>query len=256
MKNRYLNINAALASEVLRRGVADEFRTLLALKGVAKGGGAYFEVTPKLLNKLRGLCGWRCQRTPKRKIRKLLQMGWVGRDSSGTLYVRSFSYLLNQFDVRSSAVHKLSVPWICESKQKVKAALFSIATGKIIANRQYALVRKNSAHTSTGTCWKASFDPAAGETFSPDALSVSFLAKRFEVSKATVHRWKHRAIDEGLIEREKRRFEFSGVTDVKAIRSAFPEHSHRTYLFFDSGSVAVQLTDKLSSTLQYKSRQQ
>lgn len=253
MKNRYLNINARLAETVLRRGLGEEFRTFIALKAVASGNGAYFENGKQIHDKLRGLCGWKCRRTPKRKIQRLLEIGWIRKKGESSYYVNSFQYLLNQYNITSKAAHSLSVEWFCESKGRARATLFSVATGKIIADRKHALVRKNAAHTSTGTCWKASFDPATGETFSPDALSTSFLANRFGVSKATIHRWKHRAIEEQLIGRTKRRFQFSGVTDVKAIQAAFPEHAHRTYLFFDSGSVAIQLTDRIDVNLKYKS---
>jgi hypothetical protein len=252
MQNRYLNINARVAEEVLRRDLAEEFRTLLALKAVADGGGAYFELDSGLLDSLRGLCGWRCRRTPKRKIQRLLEIGWVGLDSEETFYVRSFEYIKNDLDVSCSTVHQVSVPWAVESKSRFKAAVFSIALGKIIANRQYALVRKDAAHVSTGR-WQADFSPGRGESFSPDTLSTSFLAHRLSVSKTTIHRWKHRAIKEGLLEREKRRFKFPETTQAKAIRSAFPEQAYRTHLFYDAGSVAIQLTDKLDVDLKYKS---
>jgi hypothetical protein len=252
MNNRYLNINARLAEELLRRGLGEEFRVLLALKGVADGSGSYFQMTSQVLDSLRGLCGWKCRRTPKKKIERLVKIGWVGKDSGGTYYIRSFDVIKNQFDITSSAVHQVSVPWICESKSRAKSALFSIALGKIIADRQHALVRKNAAHVSTGG-WQAGFDLQDGESYSPDTLSTSFLGRRLGVSKATIHRWKHQAIEDGLIERTKRRFKFSGTTNPSPIRSAFPEEAHRTYLFFDSGEVAIQLTDSLDVGLKYKS---
>jgi len=254
MNNRYLNINTRLAEEVLRQGLADEFRVLLALKCVADGNGAYFEVTPDLKDSLRGLCGWKTRRTAERKIRRLFELGWLGTDGD-RLYVRSFSYLLNQVGVESSTVHQIGVPFCVESKRKMKAVLFSVSVGKIIANRQFALVRKNATHTSTGSA-RHFYKPGHGETHSPNDLSVSFLAGRFDRSKATIHRWKHAAMEEGLLEREKRKFEFPGIQQTDPIQSAFPEDAYRTYLSLDRGCVVVQLTDRLDVGLKYKSRKQ
>lgn len=254
MNNRYLNINARLAEEVLRQGLADEFRVLLALKCVAGGNGAYFEVTPQLKDSLRELCGWKTRRTAGRKIEKLLELGWLGTGGD-RFYVRSFSYLLNRYDIESSTVHQIGAPFCVKSKRKMKAVLFSIALGKIIANRRFALVRKNATHTSTGSA-RHSYKPGHGETYSPNDLSVSFLASRFGRSKATIHRWKHAAMEERLLERKKRSFEFPGIQQTDPIRSAFPDDAHRIYLSFDRGCVVVQLTDRLDVELKYKSCKQ
>lgn len=254
MQNRYLNINARLAEEILKKSLSDEFRVLLALKGVASGNGAYFRPTAELKRKLRGLCGWKTERTAKRKIQRLEEMGWLGRDEDDRLYVRSFSWLLNQMDVRSDTVHQISVPFCVESKRKMKAVLFSIATGKIVANRRFALVRQNAPHTSTRTA-RHSYAPGDGETHGPSDLSVSFLAERFDVCKATAHRWKWAAIEEGLMERTKREFVFGGGS-VSALKKAFPDDAHRIRPSREDGRAAVQLTDQLEVPLKYKSRKQ
>ena len=253
MKNRYLNINAGLAEEVLRRGLADEFRVLLSLKAVAQGNGAYFRRTSSLKRKLRGLCGWKCERTADRKIKRLKSLGWVGVDEEGRHYVRSFSCLLNEMGVKTDTVHSICVPFCVESKRKMKAVLFSIALGKIIANRQFALVRQNATHISTG---RHSYNPGDGERHGPSDLSVSFLAERFGRSKATIHRWKHAAMKQGLMKRKKRSFEFPGTKNVSAVQAAFPKEAYRISLSFEKSCVAVQLTDKLAVGLKYKSRQQ
>lgn len=253
--NSLLNVNARLAEEVLIGGREEEFRVLLALKRVAGGNGAYFWPTTELKKKLCGICGWRSVRTATRKIKRLRQIGWVGTDDKGRHYVRSFSCLLNEYDVKSDSVHQLSVEFCVKSKQRMKATLFSVALGKIIANRHFALVRQNATHVSTGR-GSYSYKPGQGERHSPSDISVSFLANRFGKAKATIHRWKHLAMKLGMIERSKRHFTFPGTTDVKAIRSAFPEDAHRTYLSSDKGCVAIQLTDELGVELKYKSRQQ
>lgn len=250
MQNQLLNINAKVAGEVLHKDLADQFRTLLALKAVAKADGAYFIPDSELKERVANLCDWKSKRTVTRRIEGLRELGWIGTDENGVYYIRSFDYIRRDLDVKSKTVHKINVGFCVVDKLFFRAVLFSIFLGKIVANRRFALARNTSrAYQRAGS---HGFNPGSGETFSPNAISVSFLANRLEKSKATIHRWKKKALDADLMSREKGKFEFKGETNLSRIRKAFPENAYRTYLSYESGCVCVQLADEVEVNLKYK----
>jgi len=249
LQNQSLNINAKVAGEVLRRGLADQFRTLLVLKTVAEGNGAYFKLTPDLKKKIAKVrdCS---TRTVNREVQRLRNLGWVGKDKNGTCYIRSFDFIRRSLGVKSKTVHRINV-WFCVGDgQFFRAVLFSIFLGKIVANRRFALVRKTSrTYQQAGS---HGYNPGLGEQFSPNAISVSFLANKLQKSKATIHRWKMKALEAEIIDREKGKYEFKGETNLSRIQRAFPKDSHRTYLSHESGCVCVRLTDEIDVNLSYK----
>lgn len=249
LQKQSLNINAKVAGEVLRRDLADQFRTLLVLKTVAKGNGAYFVPEKNLQEKIARIrdCS---TRTVRRELQRLRDLGWIGVDENGVHYIRSFDFIRRDLGVKSRTIHKINV-WFCAGNGLFfRAVLLSIFLGKIVANRRFALVRNTSrTHQRAGP---HSYDPGNGEQFSPDTISVSFLANRLQKSKATIHRWKTKALEADLIDREKGKYEFENETNVSRIKRAFPENAYRTYLSYESGCVCVRLADEINVKLKYK----
>jgi DNA-binding Lrp family transcriptional regulator len=252
MKNKCFNINAGLAGEVIRERKIEDFRHFLVVKALADGCGAHFQNTKQFREEAASRLGC-SERTVRRRIQDLENCGWIGRKGS-ELFPRRFGQLIGRYGVETSSCHNANVFYVTETKERFRSFLFALFTGSLVGRRHHALVR-NATHISRGGS-KPSFNPGQGETFAPGSLSLSFLARRLGLSKTWVYRRKREAIEQGFLEREKYRFKFPGVRNLKAVRSAFPDEAYRTHLSFNEGCVVIQLTDRLASPLRYKSRRQ
>lgn len=253
-KNLVMNLNASLVERVLRSGEREALRVYLVAKTVAAGSGAWFRRDdPEFREKMKSALGISTDRTLDKKINKLLDLGWFYKCRKA-IRIWNFGTLKDEFGVESNLCHLLRVRYVAQSKERFRATLLSIVVGKTVGQRRHSLVR-NATHIE-GASRRPKFDPRTGESYSPESLSLSFLAKRLGKSKATLHRWKRLANEFGLLSRLKNEYLFEGCKNKEAIQAAFPEQAYRVQYSSKKGCVKIQMADQLSSPLQFKCSKQ
>lgn len=254
-KNKAMNVNVSLAEKILQSGEREAFRVYLAAKTIAAGNGAWFRRRDEEFRKeLMSALDIRSGRTLDKKIDRLLELGWFYKCRNNVIRIWSFSTLKDDFDVESSLCHLARIRYITSSKKRFRATLLSIVVGAVVGQRRHSLVRK-ATHIK-GAAKRPSYTPGKGEKYSPESLSVSFLGKRLNKSKATIHRWKRLACRLGLLSRVKQEYLFEGCSNPKAIKNAFPEDAYRIQMSHKEGCVKIQMADRLASPLKYKTARQ
>lgn len=200
------------------------------------------------------VCGIKTRKTLDKKISQLLGLGWFRRatDDDKRIHIWNFGTLQDHFGVESTLVHNARVDHVVSSKKRFRATIFAILVGAYVGQRKYGLVR-NATHI-TGATQHPKYVPGKGEKFSPESLSVSFLGRRLDKSKATIHRRKKEAMELGLMSRLKHEHKFSSTADVQALRHAFPDDAYRIQISKKDGCAKIQLSDQLSTPLRYKTR--
>lgn len=223
LSSPYLNLGIQLSKQIYRERLTVPFQAYLALKYENRSGRVQ---VADAHDQVRRIMGHQDTRQATKAIQRAIELGWIGTDGQ-RLYIRSFKYLEKNFKIKSRTAAVLRLDDICNIREWI--------AGHFMANRYryFDQVRKK------GRAYN-------GRKASGRECALSILADELNISRATAHYLKHRAIKQGYL-RAKNRIECLEIAPgYKDIASKYLDDPA---LFIEAGQVFRRLPDLLTFNL-------
>lgn len=222
-----LNIPLEASQTAIREGYLHELRVYLALKFQA--GDGQIRSSEIDYTQLCELSGFQDQRTIEKHINTLLDLNWIGKDSTWT-FIRSFERLRSKLEATSRTAVEIrpqDIPTVHEF-------LLGAKIGHSARAKRYARKKPGAKPTSK---------QLNGKTYTPSQISCSLIGEWFGYSPSTASRVKQKAKAIGYLDYT---HQSKPLDILQADLSAYMKSMglDREYIFFHNRKPHVRLTDR------------
>lgn len=258
------SIPVELCSEALSKNLHRELKFAVVLKHLDPDGK--FEKKSDNIREACDLMGLRSKRSFYNHLNNLIRLGWANV-CDGVIYVRSWKRMSDRIGIHLTK-HKAKL-YVKRDLKTFDEFLFSAKLCLELRSRKRRVARsKGRVLQALDTApdlrgWKhcpdkrgfaykiarQSFGLRDGETFSPENMSLTFIAEMMGITKMRAHRLKKRSHDAGYLNYEKNFRDLAApALLLERFKKDHPEFACRAHRSPNGSNIRIRLTDSFTSS--------